>query len=262
VREVLAVITPPARPREGSSRPKQMLFVLDTSGSMGRERKLDQARDAMYASLEKLTAQDAFNIVEFDGAFTTMAEEPVVATEESLAQAREWLRSLRPGGNTMLLPALSAAIEQPEDTQRHEMIVLISDGAVQDPAQVERMLREELGQGRLFLVGIGDDVNRENIMRFAEVGRGTAVFATDPKALDVSLARLFDQISEPLFWDIQLNVGQATIESMEPSRIPDLYGGRSVTVRLRVRGELPEALEVSGETMEGPRTFTAPLRRD
>ena len=109
------------------------------------------------------------------------------------------------------------------------------------------------------MVGIGEDVKQENILRFAEYGRGFAAFVTEPEELEKALGGLFDSVSEPLAWDLDLDLGSAEIERIKPSRLPDLYAGRPVTIRLQVRGELPSELKVHTETMSGPRTFTVIL---
>jgi len=258
VHEVMAVLTPPARRRDDSVRPKRMLFVLDTSGSMAKG-KLDQAREALYASLQQLGGEDTFNVVEFDGEHSLMQPEPVAASTEALQQAASWLQKQRPGGSTKLLPALLAAFEQPLDQERHGMIVVLTDGNVQDGRQVDELLQQKLGQARLFFVGIGEDLHRENLLRFAEIGRGTAAFAADADGIGGAVAVLFDSISEPLAWDLEVDWGGADVELVKPRKLPDLYAGRPVTVFARVRGELPTELKLHGTTMEGLRTFSVVL---
>jgi Ca-activated chloride channel family protein len=139
------------------------------------------------------------------------------------------------------------------------MTVILTDGNVQDPRQVENLLAEKLGDGRLFVVGIGEDVKQENILRFAEYGRGVAAFVAAAEELEQTLTQLFGSVSEPLAWDLDLDLGSAEIERITPSRLPDLYAGRSVSIKLKVRGELPAELKLHTETMAGPRTFTAIL---
>jgi len=256
--DVIVVLTPPMEPGEGAVRLKQVLFVLDSSGSMAKG-KLEQARATMISCLEKMRPEDQFNIVRFRNDFQMMAEEPVSGESADLARATAWLNSLRPGGGTQLLPALLATFEQPESTDHHRMIILLTDGALQDRREVLEPLEQGLGEARLFVIGIGEDVTRETIMRLAELGRGTAVFADDPEGLNEVASAMFDSVADPLAWDLELDWGGAQVESMEPSRLPDLYAGRPVTVHARVSGELPEQVILEATTTGGLRQFTTLL---
>jgi Ca-activated chloride channel family protein len=256
--DVILVLTPPMEPGEGAVRPKQVFFVLDSSGSMAKG-KLDQAREALAPCLENLRGDDLFNIVAFKNDFKMMVEEPVRGEGASLQRARGWLGALRPGGGTELLPALLAVFEQPEETGHHRMIVLLTDGAIRDRREVMEPLQQGLGEARLFVIGIGEDVTRETILRLAEYGRGTAVFADDPEGLDEIVTAMFASVSDPLAWDLALDWGGAEVESMEPSRLPDLYAGRPVTVRARIRGELPEQVTLEASTTGGLRQFATEL---
>jgi Ca-activated chloride channel family protein len=158
-----------------------------------------------------------------------------------------------------LLPALAAAFEQPEDQERHRMVIILTDGAVQDFEPSRQLLEQKLGAGRLFVVGIGEDVREENILRMTEYGRGTAAFARDPQGLELAVVSLFDSVSDPLAWDLEMDWGGADAEVMGAQRLPDLYAGRPVTIFARVRGPLPSEVMVLGQTMNGVETFSAVL---
>jgi Ca-activated chloride channel homolog len=271
VRQIAAVLTPPARPREGAARAKCMIFVLDTSGSMNGD-KIAQAREAVYASIEHLAEGDRFNVVEFDSSFTLMRPEPLLVSDDSRMQAAEWLRAQAAGGGTTLVPALAAAFKQPPaerpgaaGSERsgqetlHKMIVVLSDGNVSDPQEVDDLLTQELGEARLFFVGIGADVSQENILKFAETGRGTAAFAEDANKIVSAVASLFDSVSRPLAWDLEVDWGGAEVESVEPRRLPDLYAGRPVAVFAKLRGEPPAELRLRATTVDGVQEFTIVL---
>jgi Ca-activated chloride channel family protein len=254
--DVVAVLTPPMQPAEESVRPKQVLFVVDTSGSMGKA-KLPQAREALATCLEKLRPDDQLNLIRFNTSFAMMAEAPVGVDEGGVETAMDWLSRLRAGGGTQLLPALLATFEQPVSEDHHRMIVLLTDGALQDRKEVLEPLEQKLGDARLFVIGIGfgKDVSRDVILRLAEYGRGTALFAEEPEALNTVLAAMFESVSDPLAWDLELDLGGAQVESMSPSRLPDLYAGRPVTIHARVKGDLPGELKVEARTSVGTREF-------
>ena len=262
-RRVTATFTAPTAPRDDSVRPKQVLFILDTSGSM-RGGSLDQAREALESCLEKLQPDDRFNVMEFDTRYTLLGPQPLEATDADRQRAVKWLEALAPGGGTTLLPALNATMEQPADAERHRMIILITDGKLADEAKVLELLEEKLDQGRLFVVGIGPSPNRNAILRLADYGRGAATFAGGENELQAAVVDLFDAISQPLAWDLHFDWGSAEVEEISPSRLPDLYANRPVKVLAWVRGDLPSELRLRVTTMAGERDYAVslPPRRD
>jgi Ca-activated chloride channel family protein len=258
-RNVMAVLSPPTDPQTQSVRPKQVLFVLDTSGSM-RAGKLNRAREALSACLEMLGPDDLFNIVEFDSDHTMLAPEPV--NQDSLApgEAERWLEELAAKGGTKLLPALSATFEQAESPDHHRMIIVLTDGAVDNEDEVLELVGRDLGAGRLFVVGIGKDVRKETIHQLAEEGRGTAAFAGEAGSIEPVVGRLFGSVAAPVAWDLEIDWGGAQVEAVEPERLADLYAGRTVTAVARVRGELPEEIAISGLDIDGDRTWVGAVR--
>ncbi len=259
-RQVVLVLTPPSAPWKESIRAKQVLFVLDTSGSM-RHGKLDQARRAIAACLRKLDRNDLYNIVEFDSQATMLRAEPGGIATISVSEAETWLESLEAAGGTMLLPALKQTLQQPESRDHHPMIVVLTDGMMVDEEEVVELLEQNLGSGRLFVVGIGKDVKRSTIRRLAEYGRGTAAFAVDAEAIDRVVETLFDSVASPLAWDLEVDWGAMTVDAVQPLRLPDLYAGRTVKAIARVSGDLPEEMTIRGFTTDGEQTWVGTVHQ-
>ena len=253
--QVSATFLPPELPREEAVRPKQVLFILDTSGSMKGSNKLDQAREALESCLEKLQTEDRFNILRFSTGYAMLRPEPLEPTDPERELAQGWLDAIVARGGTTLLPALGATLEQPADAGRHRMIILITDGKIADEAAVLELLEEKLKEGRLFVVGIGPSPNRDAILRLAEYGRGAATFAGSDRELQDAVVELFDAISQPLAWDLLFDWGGADVEEISPSRLPDLYADRPVKVLAWVRGDLPSELRLRVSTMYGERDY-------
>jgi len=250
-----ALIQPPEAPGDGTVRPKQLLFILDSSGSMKQDDKMDQARRAVLSCVEKLTEADRFNIVEFDQVHRMMLAEPVAVSSFGKEQVAEWLEQVKANGGTLILSALEATLEQPEDPERHRMIVVVTDGIIKDEAGALALLREKLGDARLFVVGTGRHHRQETLLRLAEYGRGVAVFANEGDALEQAVDELYAAISRPLGWDVELSLGSAVIDEILPSRIPDLYAGRGVRVIAWVDGDLPSQMTLRMSTEDGARVY-------
>ncbi len=256
-RDVTVVFMPAVEPTAEAIRPRQLLFILDTSGSM-RGDKLEHAKLALGSCLDKLSPVDQFNLAEFDAEFTLFQPEPVPA-KPPLGAAHQWLKGQQAGGATRLMPALERILEQPTSPEHHRMIVVLTDGGLADEKEALELLEEKLGDARLFVVGIGKGVKQNTILRLSEYGRGSAIFVAEPEELDEAVSGLFDSISQPLAWDLELDWGAADVEWIGTDRIPDLYAGRPVTVRARVRGDLPAEVLLNVTTTEGTKTFIAAL---
>ena len=165
----------------------------------------------------------------------------------------------RSEGGTKLLPALAAALDQPDDPGRHRIIVVVTDGMLADEKPVLELLKERLGERRLFVVGTGPVVRQETLLRLAEYGRGAAAFFGESGSLEQAVTALFASIANPLAWDLRLDWDGGDVTEIEPSRLPDLYAGRPVRVLAHVRGDLPSSLAVSVSTVEGERRYRVSL---
>jgi hypothetical protein len=130
-----------------------------------------------------------------------------------------------------------------------------------DEEKVLDFMDTKLGSGRLFVVGIGDDVRRDTIRRLAEYGRGTAAFAADPGVVDEIVERLFDSVAAPLAWDLAIDWGGTTPDALQPPRLPDLYAGRAVKAVAHVRGDLPAEITMRGTTVDGEVSWSGPVRQ-
>ena len=258
-RAVEAVLHPPERPQARTVRPKQVTFIIDSSGSMAGQEKLIQARRAVSACLDRLGPNDRVNLLEFDTDFTKLSPEPVELTRFGRAKVDRWLNALRAAGGTRLLPALAAALEQKQDAERHAMVVVVTDGMLQDEEEALQLLRDKLGDRRLFVVGTGTGARQQTLLRLAEYGRGAAAFAGDAPSLQAAVTELFDSISAPLGWDLEFSAAGAELEQISPSRLPDLYAGRPVRVLAWVQGDTPSRLEVKMSTRDGERRLQVQL---
>jgi Ca-activated chloride channel family protein len=252
---VEAVVSPPEQPRDGSARPKQIVFIMDSSGSMAHETKIDQARAAVLSCVEQLDDQDRFNVVEFDDDFHFLAEAPLEPTAVERRGARDWLDRVEAKGGTKLLPALAAALAQPDDPDRHRMFVVVTDGMLADETEALALLEKKLGEGRLFVVGTGRRVRQETLLRLAEYGRGAATFAGDAASLGAAVSELFASIAQPLGWDVALDWDGPPAAEIVPSRLPDLYAGRPVRVLAWFDEDLPSSLRLRMKTTDGEKRF-------
>jgi len=239
----LLMLVPPdlASSAEDALMAREIIFVIDTSGSMGGA-SIVQARGSLLMALNQLRPQDSFNVIEFNTRHRVLFRTPVPATRHYVQKASEFVRQLAAGGGTEMLPALQAALaiapnsNQEPDLARVRQVIFITDGAIGNEVQLFEEIQRTLGDTRLFTVGIGSAPNSWFMRKAAQFGRGTHTHIGDLSEVAAIMQALFDQISTPLLADIQINwPGQ--IEAY-PARTPDLYRGEPLMVAFKFTGEV------------------------
>ena len=225
----LLMVLPPdtALPADGPALPRELIFVIDTSGSMGGS-SIEQARASLAYGLGQLRPQDRFNIIEFDSRARALFPRAMEASRHYLARAAEFLRHLDAGGGTEMRSALELALPGPErgEEQRAErlrQVVFITDGAVGNEVELFREIEQRLGGSRLFTVGIGSAPNSWFMRKAAQAGRGDQVMIGDILDVQDAMQRLFTRLSQTALADLEVNWPVA-VETY-PRAVPDLYPG-------------------------------------
>ena len=249
----LLMVVPPTAKRVATSIPREIIFVVDTSGSMGGT-AIEQARSSVSSALGQLRPQDYFNIIEFNSTYRALYQEPVPATVQYIHRAKEFVRWLSASGGTQMLPALRAALShagEEQEVERLRQVIFITDGAVGNEAELLAELSSGLGTSRLFTVGIGSAPNTWFMRKAAEFGRGTHTHIGDLNEVGSSMAALFEQLSRPAAVDFKIDWG-ATVDAW-PQRIPDLYQGQVLSAVASFGTSLPPgAITVSGRVNGQP----------
>ena len=230
---------------------REMIFVIDTSGSMGGV-SIIQARESLTMALAQLRPQDRFNIIEFNSNYQMLFRDSVPASRHYLQKAGEFVRLLSASGGTEMLPALRAALMVPVESAVEpenyslRQVIFITDGAIANEAELFEEIVKVLGNSRLFTVGIGSAPNSWFMRKSAQFGRGTHTHIGDTGEVAEKMQRLFEQISTPLSSDIDVT-WPGKVEAY-PERVPDLYAGKPVMVAFKFSKEqLAGELVVSGE---------------
>lgn len=249
----LLCLLPPRDLAPEATRPKEMIFVLDRSGSMGGT-PIVQARHALKACLRSLNPGDTFHLILFDHEVETFTEGPVPFTQDHLDRADAFLDRVQARGGTEILKALETALQVKPDPERLRTLVFLTDGAVGNEEPVLRHLSRELGRARVFTFGVGPAVNRYLLAKMAQLGRGAAEFLLPEQDLEEALARFQNRVAFPVLTDIELSWSYGVARDVYPQPVPDLFLGQPVEVVGRFHGGGRTTLRIRGQTASGPHT--------
>lgn len=245
---LLMVMPPEAAAAEAQRLSRQLVFVIDTSGSMDGA-SIRQARQALDLALTRLRPQDVFNVIQFNSITEALFPAPQDATAENIAIARRYVTKLRATGGTEMAPALSLSLRQPDLGLDIRQVVFLTDGAVGNEVELFGIIERELGDSRLFTIGIGSAPNGYFMSRAARFGRGTHTFIGKTSEVEQRMAALFEKIERPVMRDIAVHWPAGSDAQMWPDRIPDLYAGEPLL--LSVRGAA-DKVRISGQLAGKP----------
>ena len=223
--------------------PRELLFVIDTSGSM-HGASIEQAKGSLGLALDGLRATDRFNIVQFNSSTSSLFEESVPANARNLELARRYARGLTANGGTEMQPAIETVLASETPPGYLRQIIFMTDGSVANEEALFRLIEGRLGNARLFTVGIGSAPNGWFMRKAAEAGRGTFTMIGDLHEVAEKMERLVRKLEQPSVTDISVRWPGGGADSY-PATIPDLYAGEPVVVSARLPATAPAGAQVT-----------------
>jgi Ca-activated chloride channel family protein len=259
----LLMVMPPDDGTATSRMPREMVFVVDTSGSMHGV-SIAQAKQALQRALSGLQPGDRFNVVEFNSYPTPLFAESLPASASNTAMALAFVSRLEANGGTEMDAALQLALRTPPQPGYLRQIIFVTDGAVGNEEALFELIEARLGDARLFTVGIGSAPNSWFMRKAAEAGRGTFTTISALNEVAEKMDRLFRKLENPQLTNIELQWPGGTAVEAYPSIVPDLYLGEPVAVRVKAStGFRPGAgLRIVGNSIAGTWTADVPLAAD
>ena len=222
------ILQPPERVMPEDVTPKELVFVLDTSGSM-QGFPIEKAKETMKLALDSLYPSDTFNLITFAGDTEILFPNPVPATAANMGKAQAFLRSRSGGGGTEMMTAIKAALK-PSDDQSHVRIVcFMTDGYVGNDMEIIAEIQRHQN-ARVFAFGIGESVNRFLLDKMADAGRGEVEYVALTDDGSAAARRFHERVRNPLLTDISIDWNGLPVADVYPQRIPDLFGAKPVVV--------------------------------
>lgn len=252
----LLMLVPPTKQDDKTPRmPRDLTFVIDTSGSMAGP-SIEQAKTSVAAALTRLTTQDRFNIIQFNNIVRSLFPTPQPVTTTTIKQAVRYTEQLSADGGTEVLPALRQALKSPQDRSRFQQIILLTDGQVGNEEVLFELLHHRIGTRRLFTIGIGSTPNSHLMRKAAESGHGTFTYIGNVNEVKDKLDGLFKKLERPVLNDIMIEqTGWSGLEQY-PAQIADLYEGEPIVLSIKA-GSLPPQAILRG--LAGSQPWTLPV---
>jgi len=243
--------------------PREMILVIDTSGSM-HGTSLDQAKRALALALDGLSPGDRFNVIQFNSVTRAIFRESVVASTSNIGIAKRYVAALEANGGTEMRPAILQALVAPASAGYLRQVIFVTDGAVGNEEMLFKLVEQHLGETRLFTVGIGSAPNGWFMRKAAEAGRGSFTFISALHEVNEKMTRLFRKLELPQVTDIAVEWPGGIVAQSYPQTIPDLYAGEPIFVKARLSGvaRASDFVVVSGNSPMGRWSAEVPVGID
>jgi len=228
------ILQPPDRVTAEDVTPKELVFVLDTSGSMSGF-PIEKAKETMKLALDGLYPNDTFNLITFAGDTRILFPVPVRATPANRRKAQAFLDASTGDGGTEMMTAIKAALDA-TDAQDHVRIVcFMTDGYVGNDMEIISEIQKH-PNARVFAFGIGSSVNRFLLDKMSEAGRGEVEYVALNDDGSAAARRFHERVRNPLLTDISVDWNGLPVSDVYPKRIPDLFGAKPVILTGRYTG--------------------------
>ncbi len=248
----LARLSPPALAERTQALAKDVCFIIDVSGSMNGA-KIEQARRALDFCVNNLGKEDRFTIISFSHEPVAMSDDLVSAAPENVANARQFIAKLRADGGTNVHDALLAGLAARKDraAARPYIIVFLTDGqptvGVTDENKILLAVKEaNAGGARLFVFGVGDDVNTRLLDVLAEKNGGAREYIGTNENIEMKLSSFYRKVASPVLADLRIDWGDMTPYDVFPKELPDLFAGGEVVIVGRYRHPGSTVIEING----------------
>lgn len=251
---------PPASLDSLRRQPLELVFTLDTSGSMDGK-PMEQSKAAMRYALSNMDSRDTFQVIRFGDRAEKMWREPRPVTRDNLNEAMSYIDRIKASGGTMLVDGLRASLDFPHDEGRLRFVTFLTDGFIGNETEALREINGRLGPARIFSFGVGSSTNRYLMDSMAKMGNGCAAYLSLNTQAEEVMAPFFRRIAHPAMTDLRLE-SSSQLREVYPQRLPDLFVGRPVIVTGRFDGAIPQSIRVRGRVAGQEQVIDVPVIQD
>lgn len=249
---VTLMLVPPKHVAPAEAAPKEMIFVIDCSGSM-MGFPIEKAKQTMKLCIEQMNPKDTFNLVSFSGGVGYCFKNTVPNTPENRQRALEYLDALEGRGGTEMMNAIRAALGGDHDPDHLRIVCFMTDGFIGNDMEIVDEVKKTAGTARVFSFGIGSSVNRYLLENMAREGRGEAEIVSLEGDSEAASKRFHDRIQSPVLTDLSIDFGGLDITQVYPApdALPDLFSAKPVILTGRYKQGGTGAITLRGKNAAG-----------
>ncbi len=226
----MLMFQPPEAPAPETITPKEMVFVVDCSGSMNGE-PIALAKKAVRYALQNLNPDDTFQIIRFSEAASPFAKEPLPNTVENVRRGLSYINNLAGEGGTMMIEGIKAALDYPHRDNRLRIVCFMTDGYIGNETEILHAIEQRLGDNtRLFSFGVGSSVNRYLLDQMAEVGRGEVQYVLLNEKPEETVNKFYERVRNPVVTHIRVDWDNLDVTDIMPARVRDLFAGQPIFI--------------------------------
>lgn len=249
----MLLISPQVEAAKAVRVPRDLVLVLDTSGSMS-DLKMSQAKKALKLLLDNLGDGDRFGLLAFSSTVRPYEDKLVAVNPDQLQKAKKWVDDLRAGGGTAIMPALDAALDlSGKEKGRSYTIAFFTDGIpTLDERNPDKIVKNVVARAeksentRIFTFGVGDDVNAAMLDQLADTTRAVSTYVRPAEDIEAKASALNAKISHPVMTNVRLSATNVKLHEVYPPKLPDLFHGGQLTVIGRYSGQGAAAITLTG----------------
>lgn len=239
------LLMPPKAITPDKLSPKEMIFIIDTSGSQSGG-PLEKAKETANYAIDRLTPQDTIQVITFNSGCGELFDKPQPANLLSKLQAKVFISALSARGGTIMAPAVERACSIPTDEHRLRIVTLMTDGYIGNDFEILGMVRKLRGNSRWFSFGTGNGVNRFLIDQIASEGGGEAHYVLLNSSGEQVAKEFYDKISSPVLIDIKVDFDGLSVNEVFPTQISDVWAQRPLYFKGRYSKSGRGTVRISG----------------
>ena len=234
-----------------SSRPRELIFIIDSSGSMSGS-AMAQAKKALIKALSRLEDTDRFNIIDFDDSFDPLFDSAMPAIERNISFANSFIKKITADGGTRMWSPISYALKSRDSNSKNYLrqIIFITDGQSGNESSIFTTVENNIKDDRFFTIGIGSAPNSYLLTKLADFGRGAFTYIGSQREVSEKMDDLFVKLESPALTDINVSFPPEINAELALDVIYDLYAGETITAVYKMNA-LPNSLEITGKTIDG-----------
>ncbi len=249
------VFLPPVVPVATQIAPRELIFVMDQSGSQSGF-PIEKSKEVTLKLIHAMRPGDTFNVLAFSNDVRALWRTPRPNTPENVAEAEKYIKPMVADGGTELRKAVVAALDIPEDPQRLRLVLFNTDGFVGDEKMILDSIQKHRRTSRVFTFGIGNSVNHFLIDAMSAEGRGASCTVTLNEKADGVVQQFLERTQTPVLTNIEARMEGVSVSDILPAHFPDVFAGRPVVVYGRYAGSGPGRVALTGKLGGEPWTQT------